>query len=306
MVLAFSSSAHAFNKPAFDTGILCAHRSASDAGFDVNINATLHMTSTSIPHALCLRRGKQTVDGQIMSRGHLPHCDDLPALMPRRGGLFVDVGANIGACSMLMASHGHRVISFEPTPPTFAALSAGLAGNFPNPGWDVRLVNSGVSNASGKGFIHVQQGNAGSGFTTGAGGVKLSAYRQEGRHYMITEAWQKYEIALTTLDEAVHEPVDLMKMDCQGHELHALRGAVELLKKHGVKVIKFEFFPPGLRQAGDEPIALLNFLDDAGYDIYGPGRYTRGEGFQKLVRRRINGFTDLIAYRRIDTTPVAL
>eukprot|EP00966_Prymnesium_polylepis_P007225 166419-Prymnesium_polylepis.2 len=59
-----------------------------------------------------------------------------------------------------MASLGHRVISFEPTPPTFAALAAGLAGNAPNPSWDVRLVNAGVSESSGSATVMVSPGTA--------------------------------------------------------------------------------------------------------------------------------------------------
>ena len=203
---------------------------------------------------------------------------------------------------MLMASLGHRIISFEPTPPTFVALAAGLAGNAPNPSWDVRLVNAGISNASGSATIFVGPKNSGTGLTTGVGGAASSVFRREKmRGATITEkGWQQYQIALTTLDEAVHEHVDLMKMDCQGHELRALLGATKLIRDFGVSVIKFEFYPPGLRQVGDDPIALLHFLDTAGYDLFHNNvLLSPGKHFALLVDRFTGHFTDIVARRRM-------
>ena len=98
-------------------------------------------------------------------------CDRLPWLMQDAKGragavpsnkLFVDVGANIGACSIMMAALGHAVVSFEPVPATFAALAAGMAANrFGALGTDVRLVNAGVSDEVGTSVIYSPQGHAG-------------------------------------------------------------------------------------------------------------------------------------------------
>ena len=202
---------------------------------------------------------------------------------------------------MMMASLGHRVISFEPTPPTFVALAAALDGNLANsPQWEVQLVNAGVSNAIGAATILTQPKNAGGALTTGVGDVNRSAYRRESNvsHLIINQNWQPYKIWLSTLDTEVHESVDLMKMDCQGHELRALQGAKKLLDGPGVKVIKLEFYPEGIRQVGDDPIALLKFLDAAGYEIKHGKNTVTPKSFPRLVMRYSTGFVDLIALKR--------
>lgn len=291
-----------------DTLVPCGVSANPEAASDpVNKNATFHITTTTPPYVLCLRKS-QYLDGHVKLHGRWQDCDLLRTLLRRQKGVYVDIGANIGACSMMMASLGHRVIGFEPTPPTFVALSSALAGNAPNPSWDVRLVNAGVSNASGRAIIQVQPHNAGGALTTGVSEdgqerVHASAHQanaQAGR-FAISSRWQSFSIALTTLDEAVHEPVDLMKMDCQGHELRALLGATHLINTLGVRVIKFEFFPPGIRQVGDEPIALLQFLHDAGYELFTiTGKVEQQlppPSFASLVLKYTKSYLDIVAYR---------
>ena len=45
------------------------------------------------------------------------------------GGTFVDVGANIGSCSFLLASKGHHVHSLEANPKNQAMIEATMAAN---------------------------------------------------------------------------------------------------------------------------------------------------------------------------------
>ena len=53
------------------------------------------------------------------------------------------------------------------------------------------------------------------------------------------------EVSLTTIDEILAERgielVDFAKMDLEGHELFALRGAAEALKHHRLRALTFEF-----------------------------------------------------------------
>ena len=76
-------------------------------------------------------------------------------------------------------------------------------------------------------------------------------------------------------------------------------------------VIKLEFYPPGMRAIGDEPVDLLWFLDAAGYDLedvgadVGPGmrehaavpvKPTTFKAFALQIERK--KYTDLVARPR--------
>ena len=231
----------------------------------MNADASLCITKTTPAYTLCCRR-KQLVDKSVLTHGRWPDCDALPQLIggastPGVRKLFVDVGSNIGACSMLMAAHGHRVIAFEPVPQTFRALAAGFAANEFAPGAQVTLVNAAASTRAGAATIMTQHGNAGNSFTTGArAGTATNSST-------IRRGFVSFEIETVKLDDIVHERVDLMKIDTQGHELKALQGAARLLSIHGIRTIAFEFWPPKMDEVGSSPIEFLNFLTQRGYAI---------------------------------------
>lgn len=82
--------------------------------------------------------------------------------------------------------------------------------------------------------------------------------------------FDKFHIVVTTLDNVVREPVDVLKIDTQGHELKALLGARRLLNVHGVRAIAFKFSPGLMAATGERvPAALLRLLDQANYTITG-------------------------------------
>lgn len=126
----------------------------------------------------------------------------LKATEHRRTAL--DCGAHVGAWSKEIASHFEEVHSFEPSPANFECLKANTKGLE-----NVTLHNVAVGEG-GTGSLHppVNPGNSGAGWVV------------EGNDFEIIK-----------LDSLNLQDVDFIKMDIEGFEPAALRGAEETIKR---------------------------------------------------------------------------
>jgi FkbM family methyltransferase len=167
------------------------------------------------------------------------------------GDVAVDVGANIGIYTQLLSrwvGPTGLVHSFEPSPENFGRLQSAthkLA--------NVRLSQSAVGESSRKTTLYVSDKL----------NVDHRAYLPEG------DSRHTVPIQMIALDDYFKpgERVDLIKMDVQGYELHALRGASRVLADNpGIKVL-FEFWPYGLKQAGANWTELIGVLKENGKRI---------------------------------------
>jgi FkbM family methyltransferase len=127
------------------------------------------------------------------------------------GGVFVDVGANVGTYAMVLARHvgaKGRVIAIEPHPVTFARLSFNNAAS----GFtQVNLVAAAAGPADGELMIETDLDNLGaSHIVTGA--AAGDAIR--------VPSWRLQRI----LDEAGVSKVDGLKIDVEGFEDRVLTG----------------------------------------------------------------------------------
>jgi hypothetical protein len=61
--------------------------------------------------------------------------------------------------------------------------------------------------------------------------------------------------------------VDLIKMDIQGYELHALRGAGRVLADNPAMKLLLELWPYGLKQAGMNWIDLIDAITSRGMTV---------------------------------------
>ena len=165
-----------------------------------------------------------------------------------RGAVAVDVGANIGIYSKFLSrcvgSTG-LVHSFEPSSDNFRRLSAATRDLS-----NVRLTQTAVGERSGECKLYISDKL----------NVDHRAYNADGdsRRAVPTE--------MVALDDYFKpgERVDLIKMDIQGYELHALRGAQRVLQENADINLLLEFWPAGLEQAGvnwEEVVEMLQRLN---------------------------------------------
>jgi len=160
------------------------------------------------------------------------------------GAVAVDAGANIGIYSQFlsrMVGPTGVVHSFEPEPANFRRLQSGTR-NLAN----VRLSQAAVGESSGRSKLYVSdQLN-----------VDHRTYATEG------ESRPDVQIDIIALDDYFKpgERVDLIKMDIQGYEVHALRGTNRVLADNPAAQLLLEFWPYGLEQAGANWLELIETL----------------------------------------------
>ena len=160
------------------------------------------------------------------------------------GAVVVDAGANIGVYSQFlsrMVGPTGVVHSFEPAPENFRRLQSATR-NLAN----VRLSQAAVGESSGRSKLYVSdQLN-----------VDHRTYATDG------DSRPAVQIDIVALDDYFKpgQRVDLIKMDIQGYELHALRGTNRVLADNPAAKLLLEFWPHGLEQAGANWLELIDTL----------------------------------------------
>jgi FkbM family methyltransferase len=163
-----------------------------------------------------------------------------------QGSVIVDVGANIGIYSEFLSrcvGPTGLVHSFEPSPDNFKRLSAATRDLS-----NVRLTQAAVGERSGACKLYVSDRL----------NVDHRAYQADG------DSRRAVPTQMVALDDYFKpgQRVDLIKMDIQGYELHALRGAQRVLQENPDIKLLLEFWPAGLEQAGASWEGLVQMLQN--------------------------------------------
>jgi FkbM family methyltransferase len=165
------------------------------------------------------------------------------------GATVVDVGANVGYAALAAAQvvgPAGSVMAIEPHPLNVQLLRANLRRN---------------------GAAHVTVVDAAAWDV--AGEVLLAECRTNtGDHRVGTHIPGRSELRVRAvrLDDVVPADADvrLIKLDTQATEHIALRGAAELVARCR-PVMLVEFWPQGIRERGDDPLAVLAQYREMGY-----------------------------------------
>ena len=160
--------------------------------------------------------------------------------------LAIDVGANIGYFTGLLACRAREVIALEPNPRLRRFIIANIAR------WDVadriRLETRAASERTGSAVLHLPQD-----YERNYGTATL----EEG------DGSVSYEVETLRLDDLIRgRDVGVLKLDVEGHEMTALGGMSESLGRGLVRDIIFEDHMPF-------PSPVATTLQSAGFTIRG-------------------------------------
>jgi FkbM family methyltransferase len=174
---------------------------------------------------------------------------DLPEMLVwrqvlRSGGLFIDVGANVGTYTIWAAELGAQVIALEPAADTFQLLKENIALN----GYPVTAIQAAASDHCGTGR-----------FTQGLdAGNSLCPNGP-----VVTK--------LLTVDSLIGDSrVAGMKIDVEGFELDVLRGSARALADRRIGLIQLEWNEMSAIALGTDRRPAAELLAGYGYELYRP------------------------------------
>jgi FkbM family methyltransferase len=149
------------------------------------------------------------------------------------GATVIDAGANIGQMTSALAyavGQAGKVIAFEPHPALFSLLSENVAQTKSQlDDVQVSARQEALSNQSGEADFFVPPA-----YNSNAGLASMTRRSTND---------DKFTVKVTRLDELeIADTVQVMKLDIEGHELAACKGAKSLLRNRQIKNIVFEDF----------------------------------------------------------------
>jgi len=196
--------------------------------------------------------------------------------------VFADIGANQGEFTAFAAKRlpQGRVLSFEPDPDMERALRHNVELNgFQN----VEILPFGLSDVAGKAVLYAAEtdlAESHSGAHEGLGSIFASEGRQSVRHTIRIERFDD------VFDELDLERLDAIKIDIEGAELFALRGARRSLERFHPAIL-WEISRGTFQAAGYDYDDIVAFFEELGYRFFHIGRLGR------LTQLEVDEFPEL-------------
>jgi FkbM family methyltransferase len=213
----------------------------------------------SLLHQLLLRRPRlySRILG-LLRRGSIEKRLFLRLIQP--GWTVCDVGANRGHFTRLfseLAGPAGAVLAFEPSPATFAVLQSAMA-DVPTIG-NTTLFPLALSDEEGGAALH----------QPGADDGQASLRTHDAGSWKEPSDVQSFDCKLARLDDLARPwpRLDFIKLDVEGGELPALRGAQRTLARYS-PIVFAEVYEAWTAAFGYRPGDLVEFLRANGYTVF--------------------------------------
>lgn len=151
--------------------------------------------------------------------------------------VFLDIGANVGdyTCDLVNSIPNCHVYCLEPNPLTFQILQANLASHSSN----ISLINMGAASDQKELKLYTYSNDSSSGHA--------SLYLEVFQDLHKSKDLQVIDCILDSVDNLIEAKVipesqiHFIKIDTEGHELEALKGALKTISDKSVRAIQIEF-----------------------------------------------------------------
>lgn len=199
------------------------------------------------PHDLI---GKSILKNKIFDRFGIEFM--VYALLQIERPIVLDIGANIGVYTLVMGKFAHSIIAVEPQKDTFSILLTNIRANQLD---NVVALNLGFSSRDTNLPFYINlEGNNGA-----------STFMPEHKARMHKETKLTVKIGDNIIQQLGLEKVDYMKLDVEGHEVHALVGLSSTICRYR-PIITLEWNSNHVRR-GFEKLKLLDTLFK-GYHVF--------------------------------------
>jgi len=170
----------------------------------------------------------------------------------KKGDVVIDGGASLGYFTLRFADtvgKNGKVYAYEPNNNNIPILLDSIESN--NFHKRVRLINKALTDMEGEGELFV------------APGAGSSVMYDEGKFS------KTQKVKTITIDSYFkNKRVDFIKLDIDGCEICALKGARETIKNNPHIKMLVEFSPSRIVETGNKPEDLINLVREYGFDIF--------------------------------------
>lgn len=171
----------------------------------------------------------------------------------KKGDYVIDIGANIGYFSVILANlvgQDGKVFAFEPDPTNFEILKKNVKLNNHK---NVECINKAVSNKNSKVKLFLSDMNNGD----------HRCYNPKDKNHC-----SHIECNAVKLDNFLkRKPINFVKLDVQGFEYYALIGMKKILDEPNLKLI-MEFWPKGINESGYTTKDIIDLLSSKGFKLF--------------------------------------